>query len=82
MPLSKEEVDGLLRMIWLTEDTEINCEQCLCLVAEFAQQQLAGKSIQEGLQAVQQHLAVCTECREEYEALRETLDKMDREDRQ
>jgi hypothetical protein len=78
MPLSKREIDGLLRMVGLTEDSELNCEQCLALVAEFAEQQLAGKTIHECLEAVQQHLSLCTECREEYEALRLTLDDMDR----
>lgn len=73
MPLSKEEIDGLLRLVGLTEDAEINCEQCLALVAEFAEQQLAGKSVHEGLNSVEQHLEVCSECREEYEALRKTL---------
>ena len=76
MPLSKEELDGLLRLVGLTEDAEINCEQCLALVAEFAEQRLTGKSIHEGLNAVEQHLEVCSECREEYEALRRTLDDM------
>ena len=74
MPLTKEGIDDLLRLIGLTEDAEINCEQCLALVAEFTEQQLTGKSIHEGLKAVEQHLAVCSECREEYEALRRTLD--------
>lgn len=77
MPLSKEEIDNLLRLVSLTEETEINCEQCLALVAEFAQQQLAGKSIHEGLLTVQQHLDVCSECREEYEALQRTLTDID-----
>ncbi len=74
MPLSKEEIDSLLRLVGHTEDAEINCEQCLALVAEFAEQQLTGKSIHEGLKAVEQHLSVCAECRDEYEALRRTLD--------
>ncbi|WP_182870567.1 hypothetical protein [Stieleria mannarensis] len=73
MPLSKQEIDDLLRLVGLTERTEINCEQCLALVAEFAEQKLTGKSIHEGLVAVEQHLTVCSECREEYEALRRTL---------
>ena len=80
MPLSKEEIDGLLRLVGLTKDSEINCEQCLALVAEFAEQQLTGKSIHEGLRAVEQHLSVCAECRDEYEALRRTLDNMDDSD--
>ena len=77
MPLSKQEIDRLLRLVGLTEDVEINCEQYLALVAEFAEQQLTGKSIHEGLKAVEQHLSVCAECRDEYEALRRTLDGMD-----
>ena len=77
MPLSEEEIASLLRLVGNTEDAEINCEQCLALVAEFAEQQLTGKSIQEGLKAVEHHLSVCAECRDEYEALRRTLDAMD-----
>jgi len=77
MPLSNKEIDGLLQLVGLTEDAEINCEQCLALVAEFAEQQLTGKSIHEALKAVEQHLSVCAECRDEYEALRRTLDDMD-----
>ncbi len=73
MPLTKKEIDDLLHLVGQTKDVEINCEQCLALVAEFAEQRLAGKSIDEGLIAVQQHLQVCPECREEYEALRRTL---------
>lgn len=78
MPLSKKEIDELLRLVGLTEDTELNCDQCLSLIAEFAEQQLQGKTVHDGLQAVQQHLSVCGECREEYEALRVTLVEMDR----
>ena len=73
MPLSKPELDELLRQIGLTEDAELNCEQCLALVAEFAEQQLAGKTVPAGLEAVAQHLALCGECREEYEALERAL---------
>lgn len=57
MPLSKKEIDGLLRLIGLTQDQEINCEQCLSLIAEFAERKLAGKSIPERLKAVEHHLS-------------------------
>lgn len=75
--LSKQEIDGLMRLIGLTRDEEINCEQCLARVAEFAEQELAGKSIPQGLEAVQHHLALCGECREEYEALRRALETLE-----
>lgn len=77
MPLSKEELDGLMRLISLTKDSEINCEQCLALVSEFAEQSLAGKSIPDGLRAVEHHLSICAECREVYEALQRALQDID-----
>ena len=76
MALSKDEIAQLLKLIGQTEDHELNCEECLALVAEFAESQLSGKSVPAGLQAVEQHLAVCGECREEYEALRHTLNSL------
>ena len=77
MSLSQQEVDELLRLIAQTQDVEINCEQCLALVAEFAERDLQGKSIPESLQAIEQHLSICIECREEYEALQRALEKME-----
>ena len=74
MALSKKEIEALLRSVGLTEDDEVNCEQCLCRVAEFAERELDGKSVPEGLKAIEQHLAICGECREEYEALRRALE--------
>jgi hypothetical protein len=77
MALSKKEVEGLMQLIGLTKDEEINCEQCLALVAEFAERKLAGQSIANSLKALEHHLSVCAECREEYEALERALKEMD-----
>lgn len=77
MALSDNEIDGLLRLIGLTRESEIDCDQCLSRVAEFAEETLAGRPIPEGLEAVQHHLTLCSECREEYEALRRALEGID-----
>ena len=77
MSLTNEEIDGLLRLIGLTKDDEIDCERCLALVAEFAERELAGRSIRAGLEAVEHHLSLCPECREEYEALLRALKATD-----
>jgi hypothetical protein len=69
MSLSKQEIDDLMRLVGLTKDDEINCELCLEHVAQFAERVLAGGSIPAGLEAVEQHLSVCGECREEFAAL-------------
>ena len=77
MSLSKEAIAELLRLIGLTRDEEIDCERCLALVAEFAERELAGRSVPAGLEAVTHHLSICTECCEEYQALLQALKAMD-----
>ncbi len=73
MQLSKPEIDRLLQLIARTDAVEIDCDQCLALVAEFAERKLEGLTISEGLLAVERHLSVCDECKQEYEALMRTL---------
>ena len=77
MSLSKQEIAELLRLIGLTRDEEIDCERCLARVAEFAERELAGRSVPAGLEAVAHHLSVCAECCEEYQALLQALKAMD-----
>ena len=77
MSLSNEEITELLRLIGLTRDEEIDCERCLALVAEFAERELAGRSVPAGLEAVAHHLSICAECCEEYESLLQVLKAID-----
>jgi len=76
MSLSKKEIDGLMQLISLTKNEEINCEQCLSSVSEFAELELTGKSPSDALKAVEHHLSICTECHEEYLLLRSVIRKM------
>lgn len=76
MKISKKEIDGLMRFIGLTKDEEINCDQCLMQIAEFVENELAGKSVRDSLKAVQHHLSICSECQEEYEVLQKALKQM------
>ena len=77
MSLAKKEIDELIRQISLSKDEEINCDQCLSSVAEFAEQELVGKSAPKALRGVEHHLSICAECHEEYEYLQLALQKMD-----
>jgi len=69
MKLSRQQIDELIKTVSLTRSDELTCDDCLKDLAEFAEGSLTGKSISDGLQALQHHLAICAECREEYEAL-------------
>jgi uncharacterized protein with PIN domain len=76
MTLNRDQIMNLVRLLGMTQDDEINCNECLDKVAEFAERQLAGQAIPEAFKAVQHHLAFCAECSEEYEALIIGLERM------
>jgi uncharacterized protein with PIN domain len=69
MTLSHEQTKKLLGMLSLTRGEEADCGDCLKELATFAESELEGKSVPERLEAIEHHLALCGECREEYEAL-------------
>jgi uncharacterized protein with PIN domain len=73
MALTKEQIENLLGMIEVTREGELNCEECLVVVAEFAETELRDKLAPAALDAVQHHLKLCLECREEYEVLLKVL---------
>ena len=71
MKETSHRVKQLLEAIALTQDDEIDCSTCLDLVPIYVDRELAGADPARELPALRQHLAVCRECLEEYEALRE-----------
>ena len=71
--LTREQVGGIVKMLGLTRDREFNCSECLQHVGEFAERQLTDKPVDEVIARVEQHLALCPECREEFEALMKVL---------
>lgn len=73
MKLSNKQIQSLLRMLSLTQDVEVNCDSCLNKMAEFAENSLTGKSVPEGLESIDDHLEICGECRDEFEALKAAL---------
>jgi hypothetical protein len=77
MIISKKEINGLMKLIGLTKDDEIDCDQCLEQIAEFAETELSGKTISDGLVAVEHHLSICSECCEEYKVLKNALSQID-----
>ena len=80
MSLSNKQIEGLTHLLGLTRDQELNCSECLDHVAEFAECELIGKPIPDALEAVSHHLSLCTECREEYEALFSALENIEESD--
>lgn len=57
----------------VTREVEIGCDECLDHVAAYAEAHLTGLPVHGALSLVEEHLAICEECREEFEALLEAL---------
>jgi uncharacterized protein with PIN domain len=71
--LTSEQVGAIVKMLGLTCERELNCDECQRQVSEYAETQIAGRSRDEVIASVEQHLALCPDCREEYLALMKIL---------
>jgi hypothetical protein len=69
MRSKQERLRGLLRVVQATEPSEIDCDEFLVRVAPFLEALTARHDIPDQLRQVAQHLSVCPECKEEFDAL-------------
>jgi hypothetical protein len=67
--LTLKEVRDLLKDLLATREVEIGCDDCLMQIASYCETELAGKEVPEALRLVREHLEICAECHEEYQAL-------------
>ena len=73
MSLTDPQVHGLLSVLGETRAHEIDCEQFLARVAQYAELRAAGQPVPEALADVEQHERLCANCREECHALVEVI---------
>lgn len=69
MALTEEQVVMLMQFVKATCDDEISCEDCLIGMAEFAETELKDLDFAQAQLTVKDHLDICPECKEEYDAL-------------
>ena len=77
MALNREQVGWLLKMLRNTHEVELSCPECAAELDKYAQAILDGKTIEEDLQLVREHLESCSGCDDEFQLILETLDAMD-----
>ncbi len=71
--LDREQLQSLLEGIFATRPDELDCGACFEQVGCYADLHLAGKSAAEAMPLVQDHVARCQDCREEFTALLRAL---------
>ena len=71
--LSPSQAEKMLKMIQKTQETELSCDDVHKLLDQYTEMALRGEDAGAFLPLVQQHLELCLDCREEYEALARIL---------
>ncbi len=58
-----------LKMLEMTEEQELSCEEVYELIDQFVELQARGEDVEKAMPLVKHHLDMCRGCFEEYEAL-------------
>ena len=64
---------ALIGEIAETREVEIGCDECFEQLDRFVEMRLSGLDPAQAMPLVQEHLKMCGECREEFEALLASL---------
>lgn len=73
--LSDETVLGFLRVLEKAEKEEISCNELYDKLDEYVEREVNQKDAAQLMPLVRDHLDLCAECCEEYEALLDVLEK-------
>lgn len=73
MKLTKDHLLTLIKAAFNSQEQELGCDDCYDKLHQFANLKLEGKSAEEAMPLVQDHLERCGECKEEFEILLEAL---------
>lgn len=69
----EDKMVGLVKMVAITEDEELSCDEVFELLDQYAEMALRGEDVSAFMPQVKHHLDLCGECNEEYEALLKML---------
>jgi hypothetical protein len=73
--LSDEVIVGFLRILEDVREEDASCEEIYDCLDEYVEKQVHSKDAAKLMPLVREHLDICSECCEEYEALLDVLEK-------
>jgi hypothetical protein len=73
--LPRETVLGIMRVLDTVPEDSITCEDLYVRLDEYVEREVDQKDAAQIMPIIREHLDVCPECCEEYEALLEVLNK-------
>lgn len=72
--LSDGLVTNLMHRLLITHEEELSCDEVFALVDEYAEASQRGEDVASLKPIIRQHLDMCRECEEEYQALLRVLE--------
>jgi len=74
-PLSDEVVEGFLRVLEKVRAEDMNCEEVFTQLDEYVEKEVDGKDAARLMPLLREHLDICSDCCDEYEALVNVIEK-------
>ncbi len=68
-----EMAQKIIKMLAITREEELTCDDVFALLDQFAEKSVHGEDAASLMPMVKQHLHICGDCREEFEALERIL---------
>ena len=74
-PLSDEVVQGFLRVLDKIRAEDVTCEEVFTQLDEYVEKEVDGKDAARLMPLLREHLDICSDCCDEYEALLKVIEK-------
>ena len=79
--LPNEAVLGFLRVLESVREEDAPCDEVYARIDEYVEREVDQKDAAQLMPLVREHLDMCSECCEEYEALLDVLEKTSKEEK-
>ena len=78
--LPNEAVLGFLRVLESVREEDVPCDEIYARIDEYVERELDRKDAAQLMPLIREHLDICSECCEEYEALLHVLEKTSKDE--
>jgi len=79
--LPNEAVLGFLRVLESVREDDVPCDEVYARIDEYVEREVNKQDASQLMPLVREHLDICSECCEEYEALLDVLEKTSKEEK-
>jgi len=79
--LPNETVLGFLRVLESVREEDVPCDEVYARIDEYVEREVDKKDAAQLMPLVREHLNLCSDCCEEYEALLDILEKTSKEEK-